>query len=74
MNEQQFIYGKLKHLQDQVEFLTDIVDKQGKMIGNVLEIIEKIQSPEYASKLAKTAQMVEIAEKLKMIREIVKNK
>ncbi|KON87438.1 hypothetical protein AF332_11775 [Sporosarcina globispora] len=72
MNEQQFIYGKLNQLQEQVNFLTEMLEKQSAVMGNVLGIIEKMQSPEFASRQVKTAQMLDIQDKLKFIRELNK--
>lgn len=73
MDEQTFIYSKLKYLTDSVEILTGTVEKQSKMIGKLTEIIEQMMSPEYASKQAKIAEMVDVAEKIKYMRELGKN-
>lgn len=70
MNEQEFIYGKLKNLTEEVEFLFDTVNRQQDMIEELTKIITMMQSPDYASKQAKTAQMVDVAEKLAFIKNL----
>lgn len=72
MDEQQFIYGRLKFLTEQVNFLTDTIEKQQDLLGKLFNLIEKMQSPEYASKQAKLAEMKDVAEKIKFIREYMK--
>jgi hypothetical protein len=73
MDEQQFIYGRLKYLTEQVNFLMDAIEKQQDLLGKLSGIIEQMLSPEYASKQAKLAEMKDVADKIEFIRKHVKN-
>ncbi|WP_425203791.1 hypothetical protein [Priestia megaterium] len=73
MNEQQYIYGRLKFLSDQVEQLTDLFGRQQKLIEQLAHMVKDMQSPEYIRKQAKTAEMIEVAEKIAMIKNMGKN-
>lgn len=48
MNEQEFIYGKLKYLTESVEFLLSAMEKQQDVIEQLTDIVDRMQSPEYA--------------------------
>ncbi|MFK7678627.1 hypothetical protein ACI3ER_11355 [Bacillus sp. Wb] len=72
MNEQQYIYGRLKFLSDQVEQLTDLFGRQQKLIEQLVHMVKDMQSPEYIRKQAKTAEMIEVAEKIAMIKGMSK--
>jgi len=70
LDETQYIYARLKYLNDEIANLTDIYERQQDMIENILKLIDTMQSPEYARKQARTAEMVDIAEKLAMFRKM----
>ena len=72
MTEQEFIYGKLKHLTEQIDQLTYVVERQQDMIENMLMLIDKMQSPEYIRKQAKIAEMTDVIEKVEFIRNLNK--
>lgn len=68
MDEKQYIYGRLKFLSDEIDQLTDVVEQQSKLIGNLVKVIGEIQSPEYMNKQMKVAEMVDINKKIEFIR------
>jgi predicted site-specific integrase-resolvase len=72
MNEQEFIYGSLKQHTEQIDQLTDLLEKQQDMIEDLLNLIAKMQSPEYARRQVKVAEMADIAEKMAFIRNLNK--
>jgi multidrug efflux pump subunit AcrA (membrane-fusion protein) len=69
MDEKEFIYGRLHYLQDQVNNLTNILDRQQDLIANLVSVIEQMQSPDYARRQVETAKAADVAEKIKFIRE-----
>jgi hypothetical protein len=71
MTEQEFIYGRLHYLTEQVESLTNAVEKHTDLIGKLLGIIEQMQSPEYIKRQVKVAEMAEVAEKIKYFKSII---
>jgi hypothetical protein len=72
MDEKQYIYQRLHYLGEQVEFLTHVLEKQSELIGGLTGIIEKMQSPDYARKQAKTAEMADVAEKVAFMRSLTR--
>jgi hypothetical protein len=72
MNEQQFIYERLSYLNDRIMFLYDTVERQQDLLGKLFNLVEQMQSPEYASKQAKLAEMKDVADKIKFMRDYMK--
>lgn len=72
MNEPQYIYARLKFLGDQVEHLTDLLEKQQELIGGLVGAIEKMQTPEYARKQAQVAEGAKVADKLAFIQGMLR--
>jgi hemerythrin superfamily protein len=72
MNEQEFIYGRLKYLNDRIEFLYATIEKQQDLMRKISDIIEQMQSPEYANKQVKLAEMKDVADKIEFIRKYTK--
>jgi hypothetical protein len=72
MDEKQYIYQRLHYLGEQVEFLTNALEKQSELIGSLLGIIEKMQSTEYARRQVKTAEMADVSEKIAFIRNLTR--
>jgi hypothetical protein len=72
MDEKQFIYERLHYLNDRVEFLYKTIEQQQDLLGKVANILEQMQSPEYAKQQSKMAEMNDIAEKIKFIRSLNK--
>jgi hypothetical protein len=69
MDEKQFIYGRLHYLTDQVDHLTQLMERQQELIGGLVSVIEQMQSPDYARRQVETAKAADVAEKIKFIRE-----
>lgn len=74
MDEKTYIYSRLRYLTEEVEHLTEGLNKQQDSIGKLIEIINHMQSHEYIHKQAQTAKTIELDEKLAMVRNILKNK
>jgi hypothetical protein len=74
MNEQEFIYSRLHYLNEQVDFLTGALEKNTELIGKLLGLLEQTQSPEYIRKQVKVAEMAEVAEKIKFMRDLINKK
>lgn len=72
MDEQQFIYSRLKYLTEQVNFLMDTTETQQDLLGTLVGVIEKMQYPEYAGKQAKLAEMKDVADKIKFMQKHMK--
>ncbi|MGG0667852.1 hypothetical protein ABE073_04900 [Lederbergia citrisecunda] len=74
MNEQEFIYGKLKYLTESVDVLANAVEQQQVIIDDLVKIIGEMQSPEYARKQVNVAKAADIAEKIAFMREMMNKK
>lgn len=74
MNEQEFIYGKLKYLTESVEFLLSAMEKQQDVIEQLTDIVDRMQSPEYAKKQSDVARNFDAEEKIKLMRAVMNNK
>ncbi|MGZ9868211.1 hypothetical protein ACU3L3_07290 [Priestia endophytica] len=72
MNEKEFIYQRLNYLHEQLNSLAEIVEKQSNLIGNISDLLEHMQSPEYASKQANLAEMKDVTDKINLMRNIHK--
>jgi hypothetical protein len=72
MDEKQYIYQRLHYLGEQVDFLMSALEKQSELIGGLTGIIEKMQSPEYVRKQAKTSEMADVTEKVAFMRSLTR--
>lgn len=71
MNEQEFVYGKLKYLTESVEILAGALEKQQHMIEQLTGIIVEMQSVEYAKKQSSIAKNADIEDKIKLMRDMM---
>lgn len=71
MNEQEFIYGKLKYLTESVDVLTNAIEQQQNIIDDLVMIISEMQSPEYARKQVNVAKATDIAAKVAFMRNVM---
>ena len=74
MNEQEFIYGKLKYLTESVDILLNAVEQQHMIIDDLVKIVSEMQSPEYARKQANVAKAADITDKIIFMREMMNKK
>lgn len=74
MNEQEFIYGKLKYLTESVDMLFNAIERQQNIINDLVKIISEMQSPEYARKQVNVAKAIDIADKVAFMRELMNKK